>query len=374
MNLLKFGKSSKLRLFYIELECNHANKTFNNCFSFDRFTYTCCLWCVAVNILKLRNFNLEHGITHIPLELPWSSPGFVNVYFIEDSNGLIMIDCGVDGNEYLKLLESKMDSFGITFEDIKLLIGTHMHSDHIGLSTTIREKNIPFALYKNSVDFIEGYNDWSIRFKQLKEYARNEGAPKSFLDDLDQIETPKYAGKLSNPEILLDEGKLKEVNRNIEVIFTPGHDRTEISILDNPSKILFSGDHILPKITPFIPLEDAEDDMLQKYTSSLDKVYNLEQKLIAPGHGSLIEKPYLRIEQMKLHHKRRSEKIIKLIGNSQLSGWEIVSLLFPRKLDALNLRLAFQETMAHLKYLENNKKIIHIVNSKVNLWEIAKQA
>ena len=328
---------------------------------------------MAINILNLRNFNLKHGITHIPLELPWSSPGFVNVYFVEDSNGLVMIDCGVDGNEYLKLLENKMDLLGITFEDIKLLIGTHMHSDHIGLSTTIREKNIPFALYKNSVDFIEGYNDWSIRFKQLKEYARNEGAPKSFLDDLDQIKTPKYAGKLSKPEILLDEGKLKEIDRNIEIIFTPGHDRTEISILDNPSKILFSGDHILPKITPFIPLEDAEDDMLQKYTSSLDKVYKLEQKLIAPGHGSLIEKPYSRIEQMKLHHKRRSEKIIKLIGNSQFSGWEVVNMLFPRKLDALNLRLAFQETMAHLKYLENNKKVNHILNSKVNLWEIAKR-
>jgi glyoxylase-like metal-dependent hydrolase (beta-lactamase superfamily II) len=72
--------------------------------------------------------------------------------------------------------------------------------------------------------------------------------------------------------------------------------------------------------------------MLQKYTSSLDKVYKLEQKLIAPGHGSLIEKPYSRIEQMKLHHKKRSEKIIKLIGNSQFSGWEIVSMLFPRSL------------------------------------------
>ena len=115
-------------MFYIELECNHANKTFNHCFSFNRFTYTCCLWCVAINILNLRNFNLKHGITHIPLELPWSSPGFVNVYFIEDSNGLVMIDCGVDGNEYLKLLESKMASIGISFGDVKLLIGTHMHS------------------------------------------------------------------------------------------------------------------------------------------------------------------------------------------------------------------------------------------------------
>ena len=100
---------------------------------------------------------------------------------------------------------------------------------------------------------------------------------------------------------------------------------------------------------------------------------NLDQKLIAPGHGSIIGNPYSRIEQMKLHHERRSEKIIKLIGNSQLSGWEVVSLLFPRKLDALNLRLAFQETMAHLKYLENNGKVNHLMNSKINLWETTKQ-
>ena len=77
---------------------------------------------------------------------------------------------------------------------------------------------------------------------------------------------------------------------------------------------------------------------------------------------------------MKLHHKKRSEKILKLIGNSKLSGWEVVNLLFPRKLDSLNLRLAFQETMAHLKYLENNKKVNHIVGEKVNLWESTKRA
>ena len=122
---------------------------------------------MVVDVLKLKNFTLKHGITHIPLELPWTSPGFVNVYFIEDANGLVMIDCGVEGAEYLELLESKMASVGISFDDIKLLIGTHMHSDHIGLSSTIRAKDIPFALYKNSVDFIKGYNDLSIRFMKL---------------------------------------------------------------------------------------------------------------------------------------------------------------------------------------------------------------
>jgi len=85
------------------------------------------------------------------MELPWSSPGFVNVYFIEEKDGYVMIDCGVNGSEYQELLETKMKSFGLSYENIKLLIGTHMHSDHIGLSSTLREKDIPFALYKNSV-------------------------------------------------------------------------------------------------------------------------------------------------------------------------------------------------------------------------------
>ena len=39
------------------------------------------------------------------MELPWNSPGFVNVYFIEDNDGYVMIDCGVNGIEYQELLE-----------------------------------------------------------------------------------------------------------------------------------------------------------------------------------------------------------------------------------------------------------------------------
>jgi hypothetical protein len=76
---------------------------------------------------------------------------------------------------------------------------------------------------------------------------------------------------------------------------------------------------------------------------------------------------------MQLHHKKRSDKIINLIGNSKFSGWEIVNLLFPRKLDELNLRLAFQETMSHLIYLENKGLIKHVLNSDTNYWEKVRQ-
>ena len=120
----------------------------------------------------MKSFKLSNGITHIPLELPWASPGFVNVYLIEDSDGYIMIDCGVNGEKYFSLLKNYLMEEKIELNEIKLLIGTHMHSDHIGLSGALRNEGIPFALYKNSVDFLNEYNDWSLRFKDLFIYSK----------------------------------------------------------------------------------------------------------------------------------------------------------------------------------------------------------
>ena len=203
-----------------------------------------------------------------------------------------MIDCGVNGEKYFSLLKNYLMEEKIELNEIKLLIGTHMHSDHIGLSGSLRNEGIPFALYKNSVDFLNEYNDWSLRFKDLFIYSKKEGAPKSFLSDIQSITTPTYAGNVKKPYVLLDEGKIKNINRDLSVIFTPGHDQSEISIHDSKSKVIFSGDHILPRITPFIPTIDSESNLLNDFIISLEKIESIEHETIAPGHGKIIDEPH----------------------------------------------------------------------------------
>lgn len=313
---------------------------------------------------------MPNGVHHIPLELPWSTPGNVNVYLLEENDGYVMIDCGVDGSEYLKLLEMHLNQLGITFNDIKLLVGTHMHIDHIGLSQRLREFDIPFALYKNSIDYLDEYNDWSIRFKDLIKMAKNEYTPASFIDDLKSISTPLYAGRLEKPDILLSEGRVKSIKRNLSVVFTPGHDYSEISLYDEKTKIVFSGDHILPRITPFIPVQNENSNLLKEFLDSLDKVDHLDHEIIAPGHGNIISNPHKRIEQMKLHHQRRSERILGFLKNEDLTGWEISNKLFPRDLDSLNLRLAFQETLAHLHLLKSQRRVEKNNKNGVNKWAL----
>ena len=72
------------------------------------------------------------------------------------------------------------------------------------------------------------------------------------------------------------QGKIKNINRDLSVIFTPGHDQSEISIHDSKSKVIFSGDHILPRITPFIPTIDSESNLLNDFIISLEKIESIE--------------------------------------------------------------------------------------------------
>ena len=109
--------------------------------------------------------------------------------------------------------------------------------------------------------------------------------------------------------------------------------------------------------------------MLNHYVDSLNKMKSFEHTKIAPGHFEMIDDPQNRVEQILLHHEKRSEKIINILKDGELTGWEVTKKLFSRPLDAMNLRLAFQETMAHLKYIESQGKIKQKV-SEVNTWSL----
>ena len=318
---------------------------------------------------------LHDRIFRLVVPLPWSSPGFVNVYLIEDQDKYIMIDCGVAGEIEFNLLTDALKELSLAWSDIKLLMGTHLHTDHIGLSEMIRKEGVLLGLYENSVEYVEKYNDWNLRFKDLANYSKREGAPKEFLEDMKMIETPKFAGNLTNPDILIKDGESpdKTTKGRLTAIFTPGHDASEVSFIDNKSKILFSGDHILPRITPFVPVENENSNTLEDFLESLEKTLPFDKTIIAPGHGEIIESPNKRIEQMILHHKRRLERVLKLLGEEELTGWEVCQKLFPERLDIMNRRLALQETLSHLLYLKNKGRVLHNTDNQYFLWSKVKE-
>jgi glyoxylase-like metal-dependent hydrolase (beta-lactamase superfamily II) len=149
-----------------------------------------------------------------------------------------------------------------------------------------------------------------------------------------------------------------------ECIETPGHTPGHICLYEPSKKIFICGDHILFDITPNITLSTDERNPLEEYLKSLDKVYDLDVELVLPGHRSIFKNQKERIRELKQHHQARLNEVISILGKGKQNAFQIASQmtwdigykswdLFP---PAQKL-FAFGEALAHLKYLEEERKV-----------------
>ena len=91
-----------------------------------------------------------------------------------------------------------------------------------------------------------------------------------------------------------------------------------MGIYDREHKILFSGDHILNKITPNISFwEFKYEDILGIYLKNLDKVYNMEVDIIYAAHRGVIKNPKLRIEELQKHYADRNAEVYSLLKEGE---------------------------------------------------------
>ena len=78
--------------------------------------------------------------------------------------------------------------------------------------------------------------------------------------------------------------------RWLEVIHTPGHEPAHICLRDPRTGILFSGDHVLPRISPVIMWDEDLGDPLGNYLASLQKLLGMSPRVTYPAHGTLIDR------------------------------------------------------------------------------------
>src|SRR5258708_22397616 len=78
------------------------------------------------------------GVTTITLPMPWELET-VNVHLIELDEGYLLIDSGVATEECFDALEAGLAARGVAWPQVRMLLLTHFHPDHIGLSWKILE-------------------------------------------------------------------------------------------------------------------------------------------------------------------------------------------------------------------------------------------
>src|SRR3954468_10152687 len=75
---------------------------------------------------------------------------FTNFYLVEDDEGVTIVDCGVPTS--WALLQDALPSVGRTLADVRAVVLTHAHFDHVGFAERARtELRVPVYVHEKHV-------------------------------------------------------------------------------------------------------------------------------------------------------------------------------------------------------------------------------
>jgi glyoxylase-like metal-dependent hydrolase (beta-lactamase superfamily II) len=297
---------------------------------------------------------LEGGISVIPLPLPFASPAWVNAYTIETSDGTVLIDCGVDWEPGRERLFEGLGVLGIPPGSIHTLVASHLHPDHVGMAPHLIETlGCRLLMHRSALTNTEFYNDTPRLAAWTSAFGHAHGVPASELVEFGDMIRPEWMPILSAPTLLVDDGDTIELGggRHLEVLHTPGHDHSHICLRDSATGACFSGDHLLPRITPVIMWDESELDVLRLYLDSLERLVVAHIELTYPAHGSIFERGSERAGQIVLHHDRRLATMVEILSPGPATAWTVMGEAFRPHLNTLEKRLALRETVSHLEHL-----------------------
>jgi glyoxylase-like metal-dependent hydrolase (beta-lactamase superfamily II) len=304
---------------------------------------------------------LVPGLFQLTLPLPFRL-NHVHVYLVEADDGFILVDTGVNTPDAYSCLKRKLEDIGLHFRDISQVVITHFHSDHCGQAARIRHLGgaqvVMGELERTVWEGVQnGLDD------QREEQFLRHGLPPQQAKAHGEV--LPYLKSLSTPcdiDRSLGHGQtLVAKPRRLEAFITPGHTPGHVCLLLPEEKLMFSGDHILQKITPNIGMHPySGPDPLGDYLHSLQATLGLGARQLLPSHGALVEDPEARIRQLLLHHDRRLESHVEALGAVSHTAYAVSLQVFGDALDHLGRWMAMGETLAHLEHLVRRGQVVKV--------------
>ena len=286
--------------------------------------------------------------------------------YVIEGDDLTLVDPGCYGS--LTYLEQGLGALGRSLTDVARIVVSHGHMDHDGSCPPVIRKSgaelwaheiYGFMLQADRGDVERG---WRREVQGFKDFENSETM------------TRVMEHRELNRDLVLDHPVTDELQAGgLTFYYTPGHSPDELCVLFD--QVLFSGDHILPLITPHpsvaMSYNSFKESLPPAYSSSND-IYGLKALLtslkrmallegditVLPAHRAFHRGQFnpigvSRATEIMEHHRNRCYELTQVMGAGPKDLVTITREYFSdREVEAQNFFLAFTEVMAHIELMQ----------------------
>jgi glyoxylase-like metal-dependent hydrolase (beta-lactamase superfamily II) len=209
----------------------------------------------------------------------------VNFYLVEDAAGVTVVDAGLP--RFYERLEAGLGETGRRWEDIRALVLTHAHVDHVGFAERLRtEHGVPVHVHAEDAEMARtgkvprperlpfAYLRFPAAYRLIGHMLRNGAAKRQRVGDFGT-----FAG-----------GETLDVPGRPRVIHCPGHSRGCVALHFESHGALLVGD-VLCSRNPLTGREGPQvppaafNVSSEQALASLSRLEPVEAAVVGFGHG-----------------------------------------------------------------------------------------
>jgi glyoxylase-like metal-dependent hydrolase (beta-lactamase superfamily II) len=307
------------------------------------------------------------GVWSIPIPFP-NPLAYVLSYAIRVREGIVLVDLGWDSDEAWDSLQLGLRRAGADLDDVVGAVLTHLHPDHHGLAERIRASTGAWiAAHPAELPHVAPDEQARDRYvDQMAGWLRRCGCPQSELTAL--ANSASEVGSrlaLAAPDVHLADGaEVPGTEGKLVALHTPGHTPGHLCLVDESRRLLFTGDHVLPRVTPNVSWRpDVDPDPLADFVASLGRLRPYAAGYLAlPGHEWAFDHLGRRLDELAAHHRERLDEVEAVVAAGASTTWEVtLAMKWHRPFETLAPRArrsALGETGSHLIRLANSGRII----------------
>ena len=239
---------------------------------------------------------VEGTVHRLEFDVDWP-PGHVAAYLI-DGPEPVLVDAGAPAEANDRELDEGLDAFGLAPGDVRHVVVTHPHTDHIGQVPRLTEAGARLYAPEPAVEQLDrdpGELAAGVRETAIETGLDPDGTDEHVERALESLERSRRLLSPDEVDVAFEFGGSFTVGDHaFEPIHTPGHQihhacfRVEL----DGTTVLFSGDAL---VEPFraaalhVGLDHGAYDAVAAFYRGLDNLDGLGVDRVYPGHGPVFD-------------------------------------------------------------------------------------